>query len=382
MVGRELDAPYHRPPVSKGYLRGQATREEALVRRGDWWERNGIELLSRTSVLELDPAARVAKLSTKEEVRFATALLATGAMVRRLGVEGAHLEGIHYLRTLGNADTVRRDVAEVERVVMIGGSYIGCEVAASLTELGKRCTIVMQEPVTLARGFGARAGRFFQTVLEDHGVEVMGDDEVECFEGNERVSRVVTKGGRTIAAEAVVAGVGAQPDVMLARRAGLRLGAGGGVATDACLQSSAPGLYAAGDMCEYHSVLHDRPLRIEHEDVAEEQGRTAARGMLGRAEPHAVVPYFFAELSDWAGLEYVGPALSWDEEIVRGSLEDGRFSVWYVEGDRVRGVLSVGRPDDLEHGRRLIASGSSVAGALGTIADEAQALDGLAPAGR
>jgi len=370
LAGREKDAPYHRPPASKAYLRGTCTREETLVWPAGWWEENGVELLTQTSVIGLDLDARVAKLQSKEEIRFGRALVATGAMVRRLNVEGSGLDGIHYLRALGNADSLRRELEGAERVVMVGGSYIGCEVAASLTELGHACTIVMQEEVTLERGFGARAGRFFQSALEERGVEVVGGDEVERFDGDgERVRAVVMRSGRELPADAVVAGVGANPDVMLARRSGLELGDLGGVRTTAQLETSAPGVYAAGDMCEYHSVVHDRAMRIEHEDVAFSQGATAARNMLGRGVAHEEVPYFFSDLSDWASLEYVGPARAWDAEVVRGSMEEGAFSVWYLEGGPVRAALSVGRGEDLDHARRLIASGVDLADRQRELAD-------------
>jgi NADPH-dependent 2,4-dienoyl-CoA reductase/sulfur reductase-like enzyme len=355
LVGREPDPPYHRPPVSKGYLQDKETREDIAIHPADWWESSGVELLTRTSVLALDPALHTATLSTKETVEYGQALLATGAMVRRLNVDGSQLEGIHYLRVPGNADAVREHVIEHDHVLMVGGSYIGCEVAASLTEMGKRCTVVMQETHTLERHFGQQAGRFFQSTLEDRGVAVFGSEEVERFEGDDRVARLVTKSGRTIEATAVVAGVGAIPDVMLARKAGLELGELGGVRTNSRLETSAPDLYAAGDICEYDSVIHGRPLRIEHEDVAAQHGRTAALNMLGRDVAHDTVPYFFSDLSNWVSLEYVGPASDWDSEIIRGSIEDGEFSIWYLEGGRVAAALAVGRSEDLDHARRLIA---------------------------
>src|SRR5579859_4551615 len=145
VVGREPDPPYNRPECSKGYLRGEEERADAFYRPNAWWGEQRIELLTRTSVTAIDLGARTAKLSSKEEVGFGKLLLATGANVRRLNVEGCDLEEIHYLRTLGNSDSIREGVADAEHVVLIGGSYIGCEVAASLTMLGKRCSIVMQE---------------------------------------------------------------------------------------------------------------------------------------------------------------------------------------------------------------------------------------------
>jgi 3-phenylpropionate/trans-cinnamate dioxygenase ferredoxin reductase component len=355
VVGREPDPPYNRPNCSKGYLRGAEERSEAYFRPQEWWSEQGIELLTRTSVTALDAGTRTAKLSTKEEVEFGQALLATGANVRRLNVPGCELEQIHYLRTLGNADAIRAGAADAERVVLIGGSYIGCEVAASLTMMGKRCTILMQEHTTLERGFGAAGGRFFQELLEAHGVTVHGGDELERFEGEGHVAQVITKGGLELPAELVVVGAGVTPDVQLARSAGLQLGQSGGVRCSSRLESSAPGVYAAGDICEYDSPLHGGPLRIEHWDVAFNHGKTAALNMLGRDVPHETVPYFYSVLGDWGELEYVGPAREWDEEIVRGSLGDGSFTTWYLQGGRLVAALTFGRSEDLDHARRLLA---------------------------
>jgi NADPH-dependent 2,4-dienoyl-CoA reductase/sulfur reductase-like enzyme len=361
LVGRETDPPYNRPPASKGYLQGTESHEDTLVHDASWFPQHDVELLTRTSVMALDTAARTATLSTKDGISFGTALLATGAMVTRLNVEGAQLEGIHYLRTLPNSDAIRADADDGGHVVCIGGSYIGSEVAASLTARGSGVTMVMLEDHPLSRTFGDQAGRFFRGVLEEHGVEVLGGEEVERLTGSgDRVEAVVTKSGREIAATTVVIGAGVHPDVMLARKAGLEIGELGGVRCNDRLRTSADGIYAAGDICEYDSVVHGRVMRIEHWDVASNQGAAAARNMLGRDQPYDVVPYFFSDLADWASLEYVGPALAWDEEIVRGSLDEREFTIFYVEGDRLRGALAVGRSDDLDEARALITSGDAV----------------------
>jgi len=359
LVGREPDPPYNRPDCSKGYLRGQESREEPLFRPNEWWSEQDIELLTRTSVAGLDLGARTATLSNKQQVGFGKALIATGANVRRLNVAGCELEQIHYLRTLGNADAIREGVADAEEVVLIGGSYIGCEVAASLTLMGKNCTIVMQEQATLERGFGAQSGRFFQELLESHGIRVHGEDELERFEGDGRVAKVVTRRGLELAADAVVVGAGVTPDVQLAQKAGLQIGERGGVRCDSRLQASTPGIYAAGDICEYDSPVHgSAPLRIEHWDVAFNHGKTAALNMLGRNVPHEVVPYFYSVLGDWGELEYVGPAFQWDQEIVRGSLADGSFTTWYLLEGVLKAALTFGRSDDLDAARRLIVAGT------------------------
>lgn len=359
LVGREPDAPYNRPECSKGYLRGEESREEPLFRPRDWWDEQKVDLLTRTSVLSLDADARTAKLSDKQEISFEKALLATGANVRRLNVPGCELEQIHYLRTLGNADAIREGVADAENVVLIGGSYIGCEVAASLTMMGKKATIVMLEDATFERTFGKQAGRFFQGLLESHGVVVHGSDGLDRFEGPDgRVGKVVTSNGLELPAEAVVVGAGVSPDIVLAKRAGVEIGERGGVLCSSRLETSMSGIYAAGDIAEYDSPMHGGHVRIEHWDVAFNHGKTAALNMLGQDVPHEVVPYFYSVLADWGELEYVGPAYEWDEEIVRGSYESGEFTTWFLKDGRVRAALTFGRSDDLEQARRLIAEGS------------------------
>jgi 3-phenylpropionate/trans-cinnamate dioxygenase ferredoxin reductase subunit len=213
------------------------------------------------------------------------------------------------------------------------------------------------EPIALSRTFGPEAAQFFHDLLVAHGIEIYGEEELDRFEGADgRVTKVVCKSGREVAADAVVIGAGVNPDVMLARRAGLELGDTGGVRVDSQLQSSVPGVFAAGDVAEYESVIHGgRRIRVEHWDVAFNHGKTAALNMLGKAVVHDVVPYFFSDLSDWAAIEYLGPAYDWDREIIRGSFAEGKFTVFYLHNGRVAGALTVGRSGDLQHARRMIA---------------------------
>jgi 3-phenylpropionate/trans-cinnamate dioxygenase ferredoxin reductase subunit len=357
LVSREPDPPYERPPLSKEYLTGRASKEDAFVVPAEWYVENGVELLSRTSVMKLDPAERVAKLSTKEEVGFDKALIATGANVRRLRVDGADLDGIHYLRALGNSDAIREDAEKAETIVLVGGSYIGCEVAASLAAGGKKCHVLMQEGVTFDRTFGETVGRHIQGVLEDHGIEFHGGDEIERFEGEGKVCQVVTAGGESIACDMAVVGVGVMPDAMLAKAAGLDLGESGGVKVSDQLETSVPGIYAAGDVAEFDCDLFG-PIRVEHWDVARTQGITAAKNMLGGGEAHLELPYFFSDMADWLSLEYVGRGSG--EPVIRGSLDDGEFAAFYLDGDgRLLAALSIGRSDDLEKAKRLIKAKAS-----------------------
>lgn len=361
LLGRELDAPYERPPATKEYLAGKIERAEATWLSEQWCAEHDVELRLRTSVLKVDTEAKVAKLQGGDEVSYGHLVIATGANVRRLRIDGTDLEGLHYIRALRNADTIRAELEQVQQAATIGGSYIGCEVAATLTDLGKSVTVVMQEDHPMQRGFGEQVGRYVRSVLEGKGVTVLGGKDVEKLTGDdERVEQVVCSDGTQVPAQLVVLGVGAVPDVMLAKSSGLEIGELGGVVCDAYLRASADNVWAAGDCAEFDSVMFGGARRIEHQDVAIEQGKTVARNITGTPEPFTFVPYFWSDLSDWLGLQYVGNAAEgWDEEIVRGSIDDGAFSVWYVKDGRLVAALSIGRDEDLMEARGLIADGAS-----------------------
>ena len=363
LVTREMDAPYHRPPLTKGYLQGREDRPSTLIHPASWYAEHDVEVRTRTPVMDMDTEARTAKLG-REPLGFTQALIATGGGIRRLQVEGGMRDGIHYIRALGNADKLRNELGDAERIVIVGGSYIATEVAASMVLLGKQVTLVMQEALPLERHFGPTAGAFARDLLASHGIEIVASADVVEFAGegtdDARVEAVVCADGRRADADLVVVGVGANPDVMLARKAKLELGETGGVMCDRTLRTSAAGVFAAGDMCEFDSVVHGRRLRIEHEEVAAAQGRHAARAMLGSDDPYTEIPYFWSDLADWATLEYVGAVASWDEEIVCGDPASGEFSVFYIEAGKVAGALAVGRAEDLDAARAFIADGAGV----------------------
>jgi 3-phenylpropionate/trans-cinnamate dioxygenase ferredoxin reductase subunit len=363
LVGREQEPPYERPPLSKEYLRGEAKREDAYVQPASWYEENEIELRTGTNVMSLDAEARTVKLQGGDEVSFDQALIATGANVNILPVEGSNLDRIHYLRAFGNSDNIRADAEKADRVVLVGGSYIACEVAASLKAKGTDCALVMMEDVALSRTFGEEAGRWFHELLESKGIELNGGETLAAFEGDDHASAVVTESGKTIEGDMVVVGAGVKPDVMLAKKAGLEIDEdNGGIRCDETLQTSVEGIYAAGDVCSYESRVHDRRLRVEHWDVAMQQGQHAARAMAGEAKPYEVVPYFFSDLADWAGLEYVGPATDWDEVVWRGDRDAGEFAVFYLTDGKVAGALTVEKSEELAHARTLLADGVDVGG--------------------
>jgi 3-phenylpropionate/trans-cinnamate dioxygenase ferredoxin reductase subunit len=238
--------------------------------------------------------------------------------------------------------------------------------------------MVMVEDAPLSAHFGAHVGGFVAELLRSRGVELVCADPLAAFVGEGRVASVETESGRLVDADMVVMGTGAVPDVMLARASGLALGDTGGVACSSTLATSADGVWCAGDACEYESVLHGRRMRIEHWEVARAQGKAVAAAVAGRAADFTEVPYFWSDLADWATLEYVGAASSWDREIVRGSFDDGEFAVFYLEGSRLVGALSAGRPEDLMHARRLLASGGELGARADALADLGADLAALA----
>ncbi len=367
IVGRELDPPYNRPPLTKKYMRGEESRDDILFRPEQWYAEQGIEVEARTSVMTLDAPGRVATLSNKQEIGFEKALLATGSNVRILHVDGAALDGIHYLRTIRNADAIREELDGAERVALIGGSYIATELAASFTKLGKQCELVMLESVTFERFYGPVVGQFFQDLLVEHGVKVHAAQELERFEGESRVQKVVTKSGLEIECDLVVIGAGVHPEIRLAEQAGIETASG--VLTDSCLETSAPGIFAAGDIAEYDSVVHGRRVRIEHWDVAFNHGRYAALNMLGQRREYDVVPYFWSDLADWGGMEYVGPAVDWDDVWFRGNPPQEAFTAWYVKDGKLAGALTVGRSDDLTVAAHLLSGSVDIADGRSHIED-------------
>jgi 3-phenylpropionate/trans-cinnamate dioxygenase ferredoxin reductase subunit len=368
IVGREPDPPYNRPPLSKKYVRGEESRDEILFRPDEWYAEQNVEVMTRTSVMSIDTGERVAKLSNKQEIGFDKLLLATGSNVHILHVDGARLDGIHYLRTMRNSDALKEELEGADQVAVVGGSYIGTELAASFTKLGKQVELIMLEAVTHERFYGPEVGGFFQSVLEEHGVRIHGSEELERFDGDDgRVHRLVTKSGLEVDCDFVVIGAGVHPDVHLAEQAGIETNRG--VLTDRFLETGAPGVFAAGDIAEYESVIHGGRIRIEHWDVAFNHGKYAALNMLGKKEQYDVVPYFWSDLADWTGMEYVGPASDWDEIWWRGSRDEGVFTAWYVKDSKLAGALTVGRSDDLQVASRLLREGTDVSDKRSLIED-------------
>jgi 3-phenylpropionate/trans-cinnamate dioxygenase ferredoxin reductase subunit len=353
LVAAEPEWPYERPPLSKDYLRGESPREAARVHPPELYAERDIELRTGTAVVALDPRAATLHLSDGEAVHYDRLLLATGAEPRRLPIPGADLDGVLVLRSLHDADGLRARLKGAGRLVVVGAGWIGSEVAASARQLGMEVALVDHVSAPLERVLGARMGAFFGDVHRGHGVELALGTGVASFEGTGSVEAVLTTDGRRLECDTALVGVGVTPAVGLARQAGIAVD--DGIVVDAGLRTSAPDVFAAGDVASSHHPLYGRHIRVEHWANALHQGPAAARSMLGLKVVYDRVPYFFSDQYD-VGMEYSGLADTTDELVIRGDIDSGEFIAFWLRDDRVTAGMNVNVWDVAEDIQALIRS--------------------------
>jgi len=371
LVSAENTVPYERPPLSKGFLLG--TSGQVPVKDAAWYEQASVELILGSRATGLDPAARTVTLSGGAVLGYDQLLLATGVRPRVLpGLDG---DGVCYLRTGEDAAALRDRMTAAGHVAVLGGGFIGCEVAAAAIRLGKRATILEALPTLLHRALGPELGDVVAGIHRDEGVDVRTGQQVLGIRPRRGGVRISTAAG-DVDADVLVVGVGTVPNTELAEQAGLP--AGHGIEVDECFATAAPGIYAIGDVAAQHLPGHGRRVRVEHHDTAVRHGRVAARNMAGQREPFADVHWFWSDQYDHtissAGLipGSDGPG----ELVIRGSLEQRSFSAFSLDGDRVRAVISLNRPRDVLDARRLIARNHSATAAQ--LCDESLPLKRLA----
>ncbi|WP_217913968.1 NAD(P)/FAD-dependent oxidoreductase [Miltoncostaea marina] len=328
LVGDEPERPYERPPLSKGYLGGSDERASVYVHPPGFYEERDIELRTGTTVTAIDPGARTAALGDGETVRWDRLLLATGAEPRRLPLPGADLDGVLLLRTLADSDRLREVIAAGGRLVVVGAGWIGCEAAAAARSGGMEVTLLEQAQVPLERVLGPEVGGIYLDLHREHGVEYVAGARLEAIEGDGRAERVRLADGRSIDCAAVVLGVGVAPRTALAEAAGLAVE--NGVLVDATLESSAPGVFAAGDVANADHPFYGRRVRVEHWANALNQGLCAARNMLGRGERYERLPYFYSDQYD-AGMEYSGLAEGDARVVMRGDRAARELVIFWLD---------------------------------------------------
>jgi 3-phenylpropionate/trans-cinnamate dioxygenase ferredoxin reductase component len=354
----EPELPYERPKLSKEFLRGEVGRESTRTHNEAWYRDHEVEVLLSTRASTLDPATRTVTTEVGDQLRYRALVLATGAQPVRLPLPGDDLEGVYYLRTVDDSERLRAAISRAEHMVIIGGGFIGAEVAASATQMDTRVTVLEVADTLWTRAVGPEMGRFFEDFLRDRGVHVRTRTKAERLEGGDTVRAVLLPDGSRLHADLVVIGVGVRPDTDLAERAGLPVD--DGILVDQQLRA-ADGVWAAGDVANAEHPLFGR-IRIEHWAEALNQGLLAGRNLAGAGERYDRVPYFFSDQFDLS-LSYLGHVREWDKLVVRGSqqVKEPRFVAWYLREGAPRAALIVNDWDAEDPVREVIRRAQPVA---------------------
>ena len=344
LVAGEAHRPYERPALSKGYLAGRGGLDSVYLQAAEYYPEHRIDILAGVRDARLSPGGHRIDLADGRVLEYKKLCLATGGVARRLSVPGAGLPGVHTLRTIDDCDGIKAAAGSRKRALVVGGSFIGSEVASSLSQVGVDVTMVFPESRLLERLAPPALSDTIRALYEGRGVTIRTGNRPERFEGEDRVARAVLSDGTVLGVDFVVLGVGIDLDTALAREAGLEVGDRGEVIVDEYLQTSAADVYAAGDIAAWPDPTFGRRLRVEHWDVARTQGLRAGRCMAGDVKPYTSLPYFFSDLFDLS-FEVWGSLDRWDVTVLRGSLESGSFAIYYFDQGSLTGVLAVGRPD-------------------------------------
>lgn len=344
LIAGENHVPYHRPPLSKGFLTGKEGLDRVYVKDDSFYAQNQVEVLKGKRAAQIDPQAHQVTLEDGRVLKYEKLLLATGGRAWRLPIPGSNLPGVLTLRTIEDAEAIRTMAQPGSHVLVLGGSFIGCEAAASLAQLGAHVTMVFPESRLLQLVAPQELSALLGDKYQANGVHIRTGTRPISLEGNQAVEHVVLENGETLKADLVVMGVGIRLNTELARQAGLEMGEKNAVVVDRFLRTSDPDIYAAGDIAAWPDRTFDKRLRVEHWDVAWRQGMRAGGNMAGETKPYTALPYFFSDLFDLS-FEVWGDLTAWDQTVQRGKLESGSYAFYYFCQGRLVGVLSANRPD-------------------------------------
>ena len=370
MITSDRYYPYDRPPLSKDYLKGKIDKEMLFFEPEDFYKRDNLEVILKKKVEKIDTEDKIAILEDGDNISFNKALIATGGSPRKLGINGENLRGVHYLRTLDDADGIKSEISKGKNAVIIGGGFIGIEVASSLTMLGVRTTVIEVMPYIWSTFVDEKISIFIQKYFETKGVQFILNESVKEIEGDERVKAVVLNSGKKLNADFVVIAVGIKPNVEIAQQSGINVN--NGIVVNEYLQTNHPDIYAAGDVANILDPISGKRRRIEHWNNAEYSGKLAARNMLGRNESYNFISSIWSDIFD-LHIESAGDTRDYDEYVIRGKfqLEKPKFSVIYIKGGVVKGYLAINRNvKELVSLNKLVQKGVNVSNKRDMLVDE------------
>ena len=372
LVGAEANLPYQRPPLSKQYLSGEQNLERVLLRPASHYEEQNIDVMLGTRVASVDPASKQVGLANGESLSYDKLVLTTGARVRKLKAPGADLDGIHYLRTIEDCDAIRGRLTDGLKLAVVGGGYIGLEVAAVAAGQGAKVTVLEMDDRVMSRVASPEVSSFYEAKHASHGVDIRTGARVEGFQGDAAVTGVLCAGGVTVAADAVVVGIGIMADDELAAAAGLTVN--DGVVVDEFGCTSDPHIYAAGDCTRHPNAIYGRAIRLESVHNAMAQAKAVAANLCGKSTPYAETPWFWSDQYNLK-LQIAGLSEGYDQTVLRGSTDEGVFSVLYLKDGVLVAGDSVGSMQDHIALRALIAKQAKIDPAL--LADASTPLKSL-----
>jgi 3-phenylpropionate/trans-cinnamate dioxygenase ferredoxin reductase component len=343
IISADTALPYERPPLSKGFLAGKDDETSILINSADWYREHGIEVRVDTVIERIDPNKKLLRSNSGEEFECQHLLLATGARARKLDVDGNNLRNVFYLRSLKDSETIRSESASAKEAVIIGGGFIGMEVASVLTQKGIQATLVIREDRVWSRVFTPPMSAFFEQYYTARGVRIVKEARVASLEGKGAVQAVVFGDGKKISCDVVVVGVGAVPVTEPVEKSGVTVE--NGIVVNEYLEAERAGIYAAGDVANYPDKIFGKRRRVEHWDNAVSQGQHWAQVVLGEKEPFIHVPYFFSDVFDLS-YELWGDPEGANETVVRGDSNTSSFSVWWLKDNQVVAAFVMNRPDE------------------------------------
>ena len=356
MIGQEPYIPYQRPPLTKQYLSGEQEKEKLSLRQESFYSEKEINLMLETSVLSLDPHKKELQLEKGETVTYDKLLIATGGRPRKLEVDGHTLKGIHYLRNIDDVDAIKTQMSISQNLVIVGGGYIGLEVASVAIKKGLTVSVLEMESRILERVTTEEMSAFYHQLHTDEGVNILTSTQAKAFKGSETVGSVVC-GDHEIPADLVIVGIGILPNTEMAEAAGLETN--NGLVVDEHCRTSNEHIFAAGDCTNHPNPILNRRLRLESVPNAMEQGRVAASNMLGGSKSYASMPWFWSDQYEHK-LQMVGFSKDSDQSIVRGDMESKSFTVFYLKDDSIIAADSVNNPKEFMASKQLVGKKASI----------------------